>query len=322
MKKNRAFTLIELLVVIAIIGILASMLLPVLAKAKKKANRLACLNNLKQVNISLVSFAGDHGSMPWHLTGMDASDHYDGILRATGATGHWMNGMYGQLDANGVVYGQAGITDLSHYPLDPRFVFLSPDLRSSLTNSKILSSPSDPSSKQANKNDIANGKYPGMGATLWYNNRYYIHEHALSYGVCHGGDDQRSACQLTITRNVVGGGADRAEDYGWKTHNWGDEAIMRTLNPGNAQWVGPDNKYQDAAGNDSSTYALVSGKTVKVNDHVMQGLDRGEGNAGSSDGSAEALNDGTLKAKLTTHGDQSGGNGTSHFRVGRPFIKN
>jgi prepilin-type N-terminal cleavage/methylation domain-containing protein len=104
-RHLKAFTLIELLVVIAIIAILAALLLPVLSKAKEKAQRTICLNNEKQLDLAWMLYADENGGI------MASNDWaYRSVNVAESPSNSWVVGN-ARLDTN-----TATITAGSIYP--------------------------------------------------------------------------------------------------------------------------------------------------------------------------------------------------------------
>src|SRR5262245_34504487 len=70
-QKQRGFTLVELLVVIAIIGVLVALLLPAVQAAREAARRVACVNNVTQLNLALHSHEFHYEALPAGVTNPD-----------------------------------------------------------------------------------------------------------------------------------------------------------------------------------------------------------------------------------------------------------
>ena len=174
LKQKAAFTLIELLVVIAIIAILAAMLLPALAAAKRKAQRINCVNNLKEVGLSFRVWEGDNNdNYP-----MNVSTKSGGAMELVCSSAN-----------NGLKAGFVGV-----------FCVMSNEL----STPKILICPSDSgrSSIPTNFPEIYNYLFQGTAPNITVNVNQANAAAMTSYFVC--GDAQEAYPQMILSgdRNI------------------------------------------------------------------------------------------------------------------------
>lgn len=234
-KQKKAFTLIELLVVIAIIAILAAMLLPALAAAKRKAQRISCVNNLKEASLAFRIWEGDNG------------DKYpQAVSTAQGGAQEVLE--HGSTSTSGVI-GGFGIANC--------FLVMSNEL----STPKILNCPSDsrtiaPNSPATNFEQLVN--YSAGSATAPPQGNATTIQY-ISYFVSGDAAEANPQMLLMGDYNVgVSVGTTAAVTNGLGTQNWWGGTL--TGNNGDWGWTGLTGHLK--AGNAAITDGSVQQLTV------------------------------------------------------------
>jgi len=323
-SKEKGFTLIELLVVIAIIGILASMLLPTLAKAKKKANRLKCSGNLKSINQAFAGCDSEYGNVPWMITDKDSDASFKDA--------------FGEDGANNPRYWNVRNISL---------LWQVPALRNTLGSCASVLSPSDPAAKRENDREKARGagwgeqsqtktgninKYTGKPNQFWNAPRTgtrttaSLTRLAQSYGVCMGGDTLVPETIMAVTRNADGdcyaknkksgyvrtdGKVFMASHMRWFNLSTKHRNHLELNHASSGKWIDPAQNGADHSGQIPMSYTPnnILPYNYKGGDskYTMNGLDGSQGNIAKADGSVVQGSDADMQEAIRAHTESEGG---------------